>query len=385
MMMAIAVGIPILLAIVVALAYLSFGAEARIRGFVSQAEGEIVLAQAAEGRPEEARRHWEAALAHAEAAVALRPNDVAATALRAQARSALDRLDGIVRLQPVLLWNFGSGTAPHQLVVHGQMVSVLDPAGGWVAQVTLNPTGDGRVEQGDAPILVRTGQQIGEGEVGGLVDFTWVSPGGERQTSGLLILEEDGALVSYDPAWVDAAGTPRLTRSFLGTVPTSARAVGSFGGRLYVLDSEANQIWRYDARGDTYPDRPDRYFVIPPPKSLADALDMAIDGRIHVLYRDGSVLQFLQGEHQAAFTVRGLPDAIAQALALAVDLNGDSGTVYVADRGNRRVVALGPDGVFQAQFRAEEAFDALETLAVDEAARRLYVISGGRLYVASLP
>jgi hypothetical protein len=46
---------------------------------------------------------------------------------------------------------------------------------------------------------------------------------------------------------------------------------------------------------------------------------------------------------------------------------------------------LGPDGAFQAQFRADEAFDALEALAVDEAAGRLYVVSGGRLYVASLP
>ena len=46
---------------------------------------------------------------------------------------------------------------------------------------------------------------------------------------------------------------------------------------------------------------------------------------------------------------------------------------------------LGPDGVFQEQLCASEAFDALEALAVDEAARRLYVISSGRLYVALLP
>jgi hypothetical protein len=83
--------------------------------------------------------------------------------------------------------------------------------------------------------------------------------------------------------------------------------------------------------------------------------------------------------------VHGLPDAIAQAVALAVDPDGDRGAVYVADRGGRRVVVLGPDGAFQAQLQADRAFDALEALAVDEAARRLYVVSGGTLLAASLP
>ena len=384
-MMLVAVAIPVALAIAVALAYLLLGAEARVRGFINRAQEEATLAQAVPDKPEEARPHWEAAWEQAGAALALRPADPVATTLQSQARTALDLLDGIVRLQLVRLWDFGPGSVPRRLVVHGQTAFVLDPAGGWVAQLTLNPTGDGVIEQGDAPIPVRTGQRLGEGEVGDLVDLTWVSLGGERQTSGLLILEQDGALVNFDPAWVDEGGISRLMRSFLGTSPASPRSIGSYGGRLYVLDTGDNQIWRYDARGDTYPERPDRYFVAPPPKSLADALDMAINGHVYVLYRDGGVLQFLQGEHQPAFNVHGLPDAIVQAVALAVDPDGDRGAVYVADRGGRRVVVLGPDGAFQAQLRADRAFDALEALAVDEAARRLYVVSGGTLLAASLP
>lgn len=406
-MMAIAIGIPVALAIIVALAYLSFGAEARVRGFISQAEEAVALAQAAGGNSEQARLHWEAALDHARKATRLRPDDPVATALQAQARAAIDLLDGIVRLQPTQLWDFGSGAgAPgygvpgyeRQLVVQARMAFVLDPAGGWVAKLTLGPTGDRVVEQGEwgtteheVPILVQTGQDVDGGEVGALVDCIWGSPGGERQTSSLLILEEDGGVISYDPAWVDEGGSPRLTRSFLGTSPSSPAVVDFFGGRLYVLDKDANQIWRYNPRGDTYPDRPDRYFVTSPPRSLVDALDMAIDGHIYVLYEDGEILQFLGGEHQPDFDVRGLPGDGMQAVALAVDQDGSSGAVYVADAGNKRVVVLGPDGAFQAQLRpdeavgAEAAFDALESLVVDEPARQLYVVSGGRLYVASLP
>jgi len=386
-MMTVAIGIPVMLAIIVALAYRSFGADVRFQDCINQAENAVALAQAAGGLSEEARSHWEVALEHATAATALRPDAPVAVALHVQAQAALDFLDGVVRLQPAQLWDFGLGTIPRQLVIHGQMVFVLDPAGGWVAQLTLNPAGDGVVEQENEPIFVQTGQQVGEGEVGGLVDFAWVGPGGERQTSGLLILEEGGALVSYDPAWTDEGGVPRLARSLLGTPPAGTpRAAGSFRGRFYILDAINDQIWRYEPRGSVYPEQPDRYFVTPPLRPLGDALDMAIDGNVYILYQGGTVIKCLQGEPQS-FDVRGLPGSsdISQAVALTVDPNGSSGTVYVADRGNRRVVVLGPDGAFQAQFRAVEAFDALETLAVDEAARRLYVVSGGRLYAASLP
>ncbi len=385
-MMAIAIGIPVVLAIIVALAYPSFGAKSRFQEFLNQAEEEIALAQAAGGISEGARPHWEAALEHANTAATLRPDDPVATALQAQAQAAIDFLDGTIRLRPVQLEDFGPGTMPRQLVVHGQKIFVLDPIGGWVTQVTLNPTGDGVIEQGDVPILVQTGQQIGGGEVGNLVDFTWVSLEGGRQTSGLLILEEDGALVSYDPAWESEGGAPQLQRSFLGTPPHSPKVVGSFKGRLYVLDTAIQQIRRYEPRGDTYPERPAHYFVDSDslPRSLADARDIAIDGSIYILYTDGAILKFLGGAPEP-FDVRGLPGDLSQAVALAVDPDGSSGVVYVADQGNRRVVALGPDGVFRAQFRADGAFDALEALAVDETSRRLYVISGGRLYVASLP
>lgn len=384
-MMAIAIGIPVVLAIIVALAYLWFGAEARFHSFINQAEEEVALAQAAGGISEGARSHWEAALGHANAAATLRPDAPAATALQAQAQAALDLLDGVVRLTPVQLWDFGPGTVPRQLVIHGQMIFVLDPAGGWVAQLTLNAAGDGVVEQEVTPILAHTGQQIGEGRVGNLVDFVWVGPGGERQRSGLLILEEDGVVVSYDPAWGDEGGAPQLTRSLLSTPPTATpKVAGTFEGRFYILDAVADQIWRYEPRGDVYPEPPDRYFVTPPPRSLATARDLAIDGNIYILYAEGTILKFLLGELQP-FDVRGLSGDISQAVALAVDPDGSRSAVYVADRGNRRVVVLGPDGAFQAQLRAKGAFDGLEALAVDEAARRLYVISEGRLYLAWLP
>jgi hypothetical protein len=382
-MMILAIGIPVVLAITVVLAYRSLGADARFRGLIEQAEEAVGLAQTAGGNSEASRPHWRTALGHAKSAIVLRPDDQVATALQAQAQVALDALDGIIRLQPILLQDFGPGTAPRRLVIHGQMVFVLDPAGEWVSRLTLNQTGDGVLEPGGMSI-VRMDQSIQDGAVGDLVDFVWVALAGGRQTSGLVILEQDGALVSYDPTWEGEGGTLHLQRSFLGMPPESPQAIDTYDGRLYILDAVLNQIRRYEPRGDTYPERPDHYFVVPPPKPLAEAVDMAIDGYIYLLYADGTVAKFLQGNPEM-FDVRELPNDLSQAVSLAVDPHSGSNMVYVADRGNQRVVVLEPDGKFRAQYYAGEAFDALEALAVDEAMRRLYVVSSGRLYVAPLP
>jgi hypothetical protein len=162
-MMAIAIGIPIVLVIIVVMAYLSFGARARLNSLIIEAQGETALARAAGSTSEEARPHWEAALEYANVAVALQPDDPAATALQTQTQTALDRLDGIVRLTPVQLWDFGPGSVPRRMVVHGQTVFVLDPAGGWVAQLILNPAGDGVSEEaGERPRDPRRGRGAGK-------------------------------------------------------------------------------------------------------------------------------------------------------------------------------------------------------------------------------
>ncbi|MCX7682586.1 MAG: hypothetical protein N2508_11605 [Anaerolineae bacterium] len=383
-MMLAAILIPVVLSVIVIAAYLAFGETARLQSLIHQAEREIALAQAVGGSTENARPHWEAALSYAGEALALRPDHPMASALRKQAQNALDLLDNIVRLAPVLLKDFGSA-GTYRIAVHGQSVFIMNSTDGWVSRLTLTSSGDGVLEQDAIPVFVRTGQAIGEGRVGKLVDLVWVDLAGGRRSSGLVILEEDGALVCYDPAWEDESGQPRLSRIYLGTPPVSPLAVDTYEGRLYILDIGANQIRRYEPAGDTYPERPEHYFVTSPPRSLTEARDMAIDGFVYVLYNDGEIRKFLRGDSQP-FEARGIPNGLNQPVALAVDPHGSTGVVYVADRGNRRVVALGPDGAFWTQFYAEgEAFEALEALAVDESARLLYVVSSGRAYAARLP
>lgn len=385
LMMAIAIAVPLLVATIVAVAYLRFGTKSRLQGILKEAEEEVASAQAAGVDREDARAHWEAALALAATAVGLQSDASSAREIQEQAQNALDRLDQVKRLAPIQLVDFGSSNKARRLVVHNQLVFVLDPMNGWVARVLLNQAGDGMAREG-VPVLAHTGEQIEGDSVGELIDFIWVGQGSGRRRRALLILEEDGALLSHNPAW-ESEGEPYLRRSFLGAPPPGKpKAVDSFEGRFYVLDTTADgngQIWRYVPQDDTYPTRPERYFTDPPSKSLTGAVDMAIDGNIYVLYADGTIVKFLRGARES-FHVRDVPGGLGQVTAFAVDPGG-SGAIYVVDRGKDRVVKLGPEGRFKAQFRARGAFDALESLAVNETAKRLYVLNGGRLYVAPLP
>ncbi|MBN1976450.1 MAG: hypothetical protein JW918_03525 [Anaerolineae bacterium] len=382
-MMAIAIGLPILMGIFVWLAWKAFGEQTRLENLKALAAQEVQQAQTA-SVVSETRQHWNAVLGYAERIAELQPEDAEAVELREQASRAIDELDGIVRLAFVKMGNFGESSVPRQLVVHGQTIFVLDPAAGWAAQVDFNLTGDGSIVPEMPSTFARTGLEVDGSTIGSLVDFAWVEPGSGRMAGGLVILDENGGIVGYDPAWGSEAGEPHLTRSLLGKPPRVPRAVDSFEGRLYVLDPSEEQIWRYEPQGDLYPDLPSPYFVVPPIRPLGDAMDMAIDANIYVLHADGTIDKYLSGEAQV-FDTGGVPGGFNQPIALAVDPDGDSGRVYVADAGGKCVVVLGADGAFCAQFRADEAFDALEALAVDEAAGRFYAFSGGQLYVAPLP
>jgi hypothetical protein len=384
-LIALAVAIPLLVIAIVTVAYLNFAAESRVQGVLQEAREQVALAQAAGSDSEEARSHWEAALRQIETAETLQPDDPSTQALREQARHALDQLDRVKRLTLTRLVDFGSKNVQRRLALGAQALFVLDSRDGWGARVGLEPVDEGEDSQ-DAQVLVRIGQQVEGDEVAQLVDCAWADPEGGRQSSGLLILERDGGLVSYDPAWGSESGSPQLARLQLSPpLPGRSIAVGTYEGQFYVLDGAegGGQIWRYRPQGNAYPRPPEPYFATLPDTGLQNAVDMAIDGHIYLLYEDGTVRKFLGGELQP-LELEGVPGGLGEVAGFAVDPEG-SGAVYVADRGNNRIVEFYPDGRFKAQFHAEGAFEALEAVAVGEENEQLYILDGGRLYAASLP
>jgi len=387
----IAAAIPIAILVVVLVAYRQFAIRSRFDGHINGVKEQMALAQAQGGDTEEARVHWEAALEEVEAAAALEPEHPVAQILREQTRDALDQLDGIHRLALTEVVDFGSSNTARRLVLTSQTLFVLDAAEGWIAGVPTQEAGENlEGEQNPAesrPVLVRTGQRVDGDELGALLDIVWVDAEGGRRTSALLVLEEQHRLVSYDPAWRSESGDPQLSFVELSSPrPGRPIAVGTYEGQFYVLDGTADvagQIWRYKPQGDAYSGEPERYFASRPEQSLERARDMAIDGHIYLLLEDGRVAKYLGGEGQP-FDMKGIPGGLGEVAGFAVDPDGD-GSVYVADREKDRIIVLRPDGSFEAQLHGDPPLTSLEALAVSQGRRRLWVLSEGQIYKATLP
>lgn len=375
-MVGVTLAILAIVALVTLLVWLTYGSAARRQQVLARARQQAAQAQQA-ASPTEERGYWEAVLA----TLAGMEADPEGADLVAQAQEAINRLDRVIWVEPTLLRNFDSGISAPRLVAQGLNLFVLDVDHQAVVQLVLDETGEG-VAGETAPTILRAGEEWGGQEVADLVDMAWDSPEGEWTTNALVVLDAGGRLWVYDPAWPD-----HIYPLVLGPAPGEGTpaAMAAFDGRLYLLAPLANQIWKYRPRGGGYPDRPEPYFPTGAPQSLARACDLAIDGNIYVLFEDGHVAKYLEGE-PVPFEVGGVPAVAPHFVALAVNVERMDGPVYLADGADERIVILDSGGRFRAQLRAASgAFRGLNALTLDEAGSRLFFLSGGRLYVMPLP
>lgn len=312
----------------------------------------------------EMRTHWQRAWEYASAALNYRPNNAEAMALRNQALDQLDRFDRVMRVRATALFNFGPAAA-YRLTAQGAYVFVQSPQKIW--RLVLDETGSGVMEI-SAPTANRA--------MGELLDLTWVSADGLRTKSSLLILDTLG-LLEYDPTW-----NIRTVPLGQGQARQGLRLVAAFGGNLYILDD--TQLWRYRPQGDGFGTTAEAYFDASP-GDLSSVIDLAIDGNVYLLYADGRIRRFLGGE-EYPFTPTDMPDSLNHPVALAADPDATRGSLYVADAGRARIVQFTSQGIFVRQIKTyDDAMNALQAIFVDERAQRLFFLSDGRLYVATLP
>lgn len=366
-MAGIAIVIFLLVAVVTLVAWLTYGTAIRRQQTLDQARQQADLARQT-GDPAQARALWEGVLRTLDKM----EEDPDAADLRAQAQAALDRMDGVVRVEPTLLAKLEAGSAVRRLVAYGSLLFLLDEGRGVLSQLDLS-------SQGAETVLPIPSVGV---EAPELVDMAW-NPAGEGWSSNALVaLDTAGQLWVYDPAWPDATSSIPLGPAPGGGMPV---AMAVFEGRLYLLDPTADQIWRYRPRDGGYPDRAEPYFPTRSPQPLAGARDLAINGNIYVLFRDGEVVKFLQGE-RVPFQVQGVPGPEPLFVSLAVDPRRMDGPVYLADGVGERVVVLNDGGRFEMQLcAAAGVFQGLRLVALDDTATRLLMVTGTGVYALPLP
>jgi hypothetical protein len=384
-MVALAIAIPLIVALFVGVVYLQRGRarEARFVELVEQAEAKHALALTASDKPT-ARRLLHEAKGLLTETQTLKQEDPVVSGLQKEIQDTLDEINNVVKLYWVgALQKYDDpGSDPGRVIVRGIDIYVLDKGTDRVYKYLLNEVGDGLQDLDVDPVLLRKGDQRGDIVVSDLVDMVWMPVGGGRQTSNLLVLESGGSLLEYDPVFgleVLPVGDKDEWRY--------PQLIGSYFGNFYLLDSQSNQIFKYLPTADGgYSNPPTAWFQID--VDLAGVVDMAIDGYIYLLYADGRILKFMGGE-LAPFEQTELDEhePLRSPTAIFTGPEEEVKFLYVADAGNRRIVQFSKEGQFIRQFKAAEAgvFDQLKSLHVDEIGSKLYILSGNTLYIANIP
>jgi hypothetical protein len=335
------------------------------------------------------RPMWVEVLRLGELAAKYRPNDPDVLVIDADAQNYLDCYDDVVRRDLVLLHEFPADSDLVGPIVHdGVDLYTLDRKTGAVYHDTLNETGTGLTSQDDTPIVQR-GQLVGQYTIGDLFDIDWLRSGGTVHDNVLLALDRRGVLVGYSPTFFATAQQLVIEGRWQNPI-----AMAVFRSNLYVLDTGANQIWRYvpPAGERRYSAAPEEYFNGDELPDLKDAVDFGIsdEGAVYVLFRDGTVRRYrrnIQGyvEEQPFEYRQRPPGAITSGVALFVDNDPASLQLYILDTANATIYETLLAGTYQKGYRPRnlpDAFHDLRGFYADAVVRNnMYVIAGNRIYV----
>jgi hypothetical protein len=392
----IAIMIPLLVGGVATGVYLQSGQSKQLSDLKDQMALNLGLGAQA-GAEDEARIYYNTVLALAEQAEReLRPRDLDVARLRAQARTALDELDDVTRLQGTLFYEYPVGTLLTAVVLQEGFagdVYTLDQASGAVYQHQLD---ENMRPMGTDPLLLSysPGSVKGNHIIGKIVDIIWRPAGSAVTREGLAMLDSSGALLTHHPDFTDVHTAVLGLSSEWGT----PSAVTTYNERLYILDKEAGVIWKYFPSGDQFDVKADeRTILLNEELNMAQVSDIAIysvDGSLIVVYTDGRIRYYdtranrREWDESILLTEGKLITPPGGFSAVKIIGRGLITSIFVADAANGRILQLNQDGRILAQYQAtgpngEELFQNIIDFAVAENPLRIFVVAENKLYLAA--
>lgn len=391
---AIALLVPIILAVVVTGVFFQRGNVEQLGAIKQQMVDALTLAETSSGDPAAARNQYNAVIALAGDAEAIRPGDPEVFRLRNEARAALDRLDGVTSLSAIPFYRYDKDTNLSRIIQTGESsgIVVLDQSGGQVQLHQIMPNSLNALS-GEPTTLAFTGQAVGNQVIGTLVDILWLPSGAGSPRDNVAILDRSGQLFNYFPNLGDMRGIV-LDNSSAWLNPT---VMNTFTNRLYVLDTGTERIWKYYPQDAGFTQQQDDPFIsFSSEMDLDQAVDFDIyaeDGSIIVVYRDGRVRYYdsrsgtIQWD-ETTLANGGLTAPLIAPAAVDITGRGLTASIFILDPGSGRLVQISRGGTVLAQYRILDAAENdVLTLAsdfvVEEAPLQVFVVAGNTIYQAA--
>ncbi|MCB0203491.1 MAG: peptidoglycan DD-metalloendopeptidase family protein [Anaerolineae bacterium] len=311
----------------------------------------------------------------------------AASSLASHAAYARDVLTGTVYLNDsnATRWQladpYGNSLSyPIDMTVSDGDIYIIDSGSLYRSDLATLPVGGG--------VLTMTAVLTPTQWISGYPVKEVVALDGAAYTDAVFVLDKSNDIYRYQPSSGQWSLELPLAREYQNPDPFYQNLT-TYSDRLYLLDPARNQIWRHS---DAYVDP--EYFASkfpwllePGDPDVSSGLDVAIDGNVYVLARDGSINVFtpapLSGFAMKPAEKRSLVAGLEQTTAqpVAIVASADGVTLYIVDPGQRRVVAVDRrDGALLRQFMAPDNIDFAYLHAIAEHDDWLLLLAASRLY-----
>ncbi|MCB9453923.1 MAG: hypothetical protein H6672_21025 [Anaerolineaceae bacterium] len=373
----IAVLIPVIVVVVVIVMWLAGTGESEFELCVEEATQATQTAQGiASSDVQGTLAAWNAVLAVVNRCDQMRAGDPTLAAYTRQAQSVIDHLSSIERRDVYVLKSFRNAIL-EKIVLSGLDLYMLDTQNQQVYRVTLTSDGRGTVPSAQEYIpAMRINATIGQFRVGNMIDIAWSDDDAE-----IVAVDQNGLVINCSARLIGTCGAQRLQGTERWGNPTG---ITLWGGKLYILDPEANQLWRYEATGGSYLNPPIEYFTGEGRPDIRTAVDFAIDdnGVVFVLLANGTLIKFFSGTQQP-FGYAAFPES--QPLTSANDLFLDSTQqlMYIVSRAERTIYETTYAGAFVNSYRAfdENMFVSLSAVVADTNQQVIYALSGNSVLI----
>lgn len=224
---------------------------------------------------------------------------------------------------------------------------------------------------GNVYILDKNGKRVVGIEIGSKKSSVIAGPdkisqalGVASYTNSVFVLDSDGI---YE---VDADRQKVVDKTWTGEA-----FIQAYTGNLYVLDKDINAIYRYAGENGTF--GPKQNWLSSDTKpDFSGARSWAIDGSMYVLFPGAKILKFSLGSPQN-FLISGANPNLTNIDAIYA--SDDAQGIYLLDRAGKRVVVLGKNGEYKAQYVSDKIAEATG-LVVSEADKEIILLTGDKLY-----